>query len=156
MLLTDNDRNALEACRERRHECRRIFALLDNFVEEGVQQGPIHAKKPMVEKSRFPALVRASAVRFIMLYMHRRSKCSKRPAAAAERCLRPECSRRRADASPVDSEAFITASSGRRSRTRLSLGWLHYAKFLALRWETEAAQAAVQRGLELVPGDANS
>lgn len=40
MLLTDNDRNALEACDENGvTNVGRIFALLDNFVEEGVQQG---------------------------------------------------------------------------------------------------------------------
>lgn len=156
MLLTDNDRNALEACDENGvTNVGRIFALLDNFVEEGVQQGRFSREEADADLEialwRSFALLQCDDY---VSYAQAVEVLQKAEAAAAGSGVWHY--RLAAALTHVGRlrEAFDIARRGVEAEPGYPWGWLHYAKLLAHFGETEAAQAAVQRGLELVPGDA--
>ena len=156
MLLTDNDRNALEACDENGvTNVGRIFALLDNFVEEGVQQGRFSREEADADLEialwRSFALLQCDDY---ASYAQAVEVLQKAEAAAAGSGVWHY--RLAAALTHVGRlrEAFDIARRGVEAEPGYPWGWLHYAKLLAHFGETEAAQAAVQRGLELVPGDA--
>lgn len=156
MLLTDNDRNALEACDENGvTNVGRIFALLDNFVEEGVQQGRFSREDADADLEialwRSFALLQCDDY---VSYAQAVEVLQKAEAAAAGSGVWHY--RLAAALTHVGrlQEAFDIARRGVEAEPGYPWGWLHYAKLLAHFGETEAALGAVQRGLELVPGDA--
>ena len=155
MLLTDNDRNALEACDENGvTNVGRIFALLDNFVEEGVPAGPILTRRRRCRSGnralRSFALLQCDDY---VSYAQAVEVLQKAEAAAAGSGVWHY--RLAAALTHVGrlQEAFDIARRGVEAEPGYPWGWLHY-ELLAHFGETEAAPGAVQRGLELVPGDA--
>lgn len=155
MILTDNDRAYLESCDEDGVTAvGRLLSRLDAIVEEGVAQGRFTREE--AEADLEVALWRAFALLQCEDYIsYARAVEVLQKAAAAAGASGVWHYRLAAALTHVGRlrEAFDVAREGVEAEPGYPWGWLHYAKLLAHFGEPEAAQAAVKKGLELVPGD---